>query len=150
MDREYHARLRREQAARQPVSAMQTIKDEIDKFKKGMCAPSRWYVRNYHSKHLTTFSRGAAKMETFVADFQIKTEPIESLGKQIDEDMLGTMLLNQSNVSDLGRKLITASTNRSVADNSVLSAMRLHFVTEDAKGDVFDVVVVGGGGVDTQ
>ena len=97
-------------------------------------------------KSLTTLSRGSTKMEQFLTDFQLKAELVLSLGKHIDADVLGTMLLDRSNLSDLDRRLIMAATRRSVDYGQVLTAMRLHFM-EDSKGEAFEARV---GEADTQ
>ena len=93
-------------------------------------------------RQLTTFSRGAAKMDAFLAEFQLKVELLQSLGKHIDADILGTMLLDESGISDLDRRLIMAATQRRVEYGTVLGAMRLHFA-EEPKGDVYGAREVG-------
>ena len=94
-------------------------------------------------KQLTSYHRGTTKMEVFLSEFQLKAEFVQGLGKHIDSDVLGTILLDKANVSDTDRKLILTSTQRSVDYMTVLNAMRLHFLSEDAKGDVYEAV--GGG-----
>ena len=97
-------------------------------------------------KSLTTLTRGSTKMEQFLTDFQLKAELVLSLGKHIDADVLGTMLLDRSNLSDLDRRLIMAATRRSVDYGLVWTAMRVHFM-EDTKGEAFEARVGEG---DTQ
>ena len=97
-------------------------------------------------RQLTTFSRGTAKMDAFLAEFQLKVELVQSLGKHIDADILGTMLLDKSWISDLDRRLLMAATQRSVEYGTVLRVMRLHFA-EEPKGDAYEAREVR---VDTQ
>ena len=89
-------------------------------------------------KQLTTFSRGSAEMDTFLAEFQVKAGLVQSLGQHVDADVLDTMLLDRYGISGLDRRLIMAATQRSVAYGPVLGAMRRHFA-EEAKGDAYEV-----------
>jgi hypothetical protein len=97
-------------------------------------------------RQLTTFSRGTAKMDAFLAEFQLKVELVQSLGKHIDADILGMMLLDESGLLDLDRRLLMAATQRRVEYGTVFRAMRLHFA-EEPKGDAYEAREVG---VDSQ
>ena len=67
----------------------------------GMILGDQVLVTQRSVKQLTTLACGSAKMETLLTDFQLKAEMVLSLGKHIDADVLGTMLLDRSNLSDL-------------------------------------------------
>ena len=68
---------------------------------------------------LTSCTRGSKEMGSFLMDFQLRCQMLAGLGKHIDENVLGTMLLNQANMFDLDRKLLMAQTGRSKAYSEI-------------------------------
>ena len=78
--------------------------------------------------------------------FQVKVELVQGLGKHIDNDVLGTMLINEANLSSIGKKSIMASTMGSISYPVLLGAMRQDYAAEG--GEASSVLVggcVGGG-----
>ena len=73
-------------------------------------------------------------------DYQLQFEKVMSLGKSVDGEYAGSMLLDPANVTMVERQLVLATTGRSLEFHRVANALRQFFCQNsfDDKGNCLD------------
>ena len=78
-------------------------------------------------QRLNSCKRGSRPMDDYVLDYQLQFEKVTSLGKGVDAEYAGSMLLDHANVTMVERQLVLATTGRSLEFHKVANALRQLF-----------------------